>query len=79
MPLPVATERQIYALLRDAGYEQTEQRTATGTFWRSTETGRHVQVPDSLKGCYPDWLLADLVDIIGKVDPWALSKMKPRH
>lgn len=78
MPVPVPTERQIHALLRKAGFEPTEKRTATGTYWRSIETGKHVQVPDAIEGHYTDWLLADLVGIIGKVDPWSLRKLNPQ-
>lgn len=78
MPVPVPTEKQVQALLRQAGFEPTEHRTATGVYWKSAETGKHVQVPDSVEGFYPDWLLADLVGIIGKVDPWALRRLNPQ-
>lgn len=78
MAVPVPTEKQVQALLRKAGFEPTENHTATGTYWRCAETGKHVQVPFSVEGYYPDWLLADLVGIIGRVDPWALRKLNPQ-
>ena len=77
MAVPVVSEENLQAILRARGFEPTEERTATGRFWRSAETKKHVLVPDSVQGFYPDWLLSDLEEITGKIDPWNASKMKP--
>lgn len=77
MAVPVVSEDKLQQVLRARGFEPTEVSTATGRFWRSTETKKHILVPDSVQGFYPDWLLADLEEITGKIDPWAASKAKP--
>ena len=78
MPVPVVSEEVVQHLLRELGYEPTEHKTATGTLWKHKQTGRHQQVPNSLDGFYPDFILQDLEEIIGKVNPWAAFKLKQR-
>jgi hypothetical protein len=77
MAVPVVSEEQLKQILGKRGFEPTDERTATGRFWRSRDTGKHVLVPDSVQGFYPDWLLADLEGITGKIDPWAARRMNP--
>lgn len=65
----VASEAEVEARLRALGFEPTTWTTDTGTFWRSKSTGKHILVPFSVQGFYPNWLLGDLVEIIGKISP----------
>ena len=64
----VVREKDLIDHLKKLGFEQTNEKTETGIFWRSPQ-GRHIQVPYPYEGMYPDWLLSDLVEIIGKVTP----------
>lgn len=63
----VLSEDEVYSTLRNYGYEPTDQKTDTGTFWRHKNTDKHIQVPESVQGFYPDWLLWDLEEIVGKI------------
>ena len=56
----VWTQAEIEAQLAALGLTPTEHRTATGRFWRSTRSGRHVQVPDPYEGMYPNFILDTL-------------------
>jgi hypothetical protein len=53
----VPTEQEIFTALRELGFEETDTITETGRFWRHTPTGRHLQVPLSVQGYFPDWLI----------------------
>ncbi len=56
----VTTQAEIEAQLKTLGLQPTEVRTETGRFWKSTRTGRHVQVPDPYEGMYPNFILDTL-------------------
>ena len=53
----VPREGEIFGALQDLGFEETDTTTETGRFWRHKKTGRHLQVPFSVQGYYPDWLI----------------------
>jgi hypothetical protein len=55
---------KLEAELRAGGYESTEHRTGTGRVWRSTSNDKHIIVPDSYDGYYPDFILEDIKDYI---------------
>lgn len=55
----VPPEGEIFTALMNLGFEQTAVKTDTGCFWRHKETGRHLQVPFSVQGYFPDWLRAE--------------------
>ncbi len=52
----VPPEKEIFDRLAALGFEPTGMRSGTGEFWRHIKTDRHLQVPDSIQGYYPDWL-----------------------
>lgn len=58
----VRSAREVYASLKSQGFERTTHKTATGTFWKHAATGKHLLVPKSVQGFYPDWLLEDLLE-----------------
>ena len=66
---PVVSRQQLEDRLNEIGAEKTDRRTDTAELWR-LPNGRHVTVPDSIQGYYPDWLLRDLEQIIGHISPW---------
>jgi len=55
-PVRVPPEAEIFKELEAQGFIRTGETTATGEFWRHTPTGRHLQVPFSIQGYFPDWL-----------------------
>lgn len=59
-PYRVLSKEEVEETLTKRGFTKTGTRTATGTFWRSGQTGKHVQVPDPYEGMYPRFLLSDL-------------------
>jgi hypothetical protein len=69
----VVSEQQLIDRLKALGFSRTTERTATGTFWKSSKGG-HILVPDAIQGFYPDWLLSDLEGVIGKLNPWTYKK-----
>ncbi len=60
----IKTADELEAELRAGGFEPTEHRTGTGRVWRSTSNDRHIIVPDSYDGYYPDFILEDVKDYI---------------
>lgn len=68
----VVSEDDVHKRLAASGFEATGNRVATGEYWRSKSTGKHLLVPDSVQGFYPDWLLKDLEARIGKISPGPL-------
>jgi hypothetical protein len=52
----VPHEDEIFAKLDDQGFERTGEKTATGEFWRHRRSRRHLLVPFSIQGYFPDWL-----------------------
>ena len=56
----VVSDREVFSALKASGFERTSNRTATGTFWKHTKTGKHLLVPKSVQKFYPDWLLYEL-------------------
>jgi hypothetical protein len=59
-PKRVLSKGQVEAYLASLDLERTEIVTATGRFWKSTRTGRHVQVPEPYEEMYPEFILSDL-------------------
>jgi hypothetical protein len=53
----VPSEAEIFAELRSLGFEPTGEKTETGEFWLPKATKRHLQVPFSIQGFFPDWLI----------------------
>jgi hypothetical protein len=60
----IKSAEELEAELRSKGYEPTEHRTRTGRVWRSKLTGKHIIVPDSYDGYYPDFILNDIKEYI---------------
>ncbi len=60
----VKTAEELEAELRAAGYEPTEHHLKTGRVWRHKVTGKHIIVPDSYDGYYPDFILRDMRDFV---------------
>lgn len=79
MPVPVVSEETVHQRLKDLGYESSEHKTDTGILWKHKETGKYIQVPYALDGFYPDFILADLEDIIGKINPWVAFKERQQR
>jgi hypothetical protein len=46
--------------LTECDYVRTDTVTDTGRFWGHQRVHRHILVPHSLGGSYPDWMLQDL-------------------
>lgn len=63
----VVTRNEVEGALDKAGFEPTDVRTDTGTWWRSKKTGRHLLVPDPYDEMYPEFILKDLRELAGKV------------
>ena len=72
----VSTKAEVHEILKGMEFSKTEHSTATGTFWRHRKTKRHLLVPFSVQGYYPDWLLweflSNATDISGEP-----PKMRP--
>lgn len=68
-PYLVVSEQNLIDHLTSHGYEITTETTETGTFWKSVRTGKHILVPFPYEGMYPNFILADIEKIIGKVNP----------
>jgi hypothetical protein len=76
----VPSEKDLHDLLLERGFEQTDETTNTGRFWKNKASGLHVLVPSSVQGFYPSWLLEDLEEHVGKLDSlyaW-MQKNKPK-
>ena len=63
----VLKESELHDHLKSMGYKPTGEKTSTSTFWKNSKTGKHIQVPNSVQGFYPDWLLWELDAVIGKI------------
>ena len=73
----VVSCEEVECALRALRLEPTDKQTSTGRFWRSTVTGRHVQVPDAYEGMYPAFILRDL---IARLDELQLGELRlPSH
>ena len=70
----VLTEADVHTALSDRGFKPTDVRTNTGRFWVHASSEQHIQVPDSLEGYYPDWMLWDLMARIGEIIPSSESR-----
>lgn len=66
-PYRVLSRENLEAELTKRGFSKTETRTSTGTFWRSSQSGKHLQVPDAYEGMYPDFILRGLNDQMEKM------------
>ena len=62
----VLTQGEVEWRLRSLGFHPTGRRTASGEFWRRAD-GKHIQVPSPYEGMYPDFLIRELEDKIGKI------------
>ncbi|MBT2299301.1 hypothetical protein J7E70_02385 [Variovorax paradoxus] len=56
----VKTQEEIENELRKRGFTPIDTMSDGGRFWKSS-TGRHLHVPDSYEGMYPDFILGDLL------------------
>ena len=63
----VVSEEELQTALRELGFKLTEESTNTGVFWRHCDSGKHVLVPNSVQGFYPNWLLEDITEQIGLI------------
>lgn len=72
----VPSREEVEEALREKGFEKTSETTETGTFWRHARTSRIVQLPYSVQGFYPSWLLEDIEERIGKLNNWNWMKKK---
>jgi len=72
----VLTEDDVYAALDERGFEVTIHTTETGTYWKNPMSGRHLLVPRSVEGFYPDWMLYDLLSHIGEIVPRTTLKVR---
>lgn len=73
----VLTEGDLEQVLRDRGFRPTTFKTATGRYWCDAQGLRHVLVPDSLDGYYPDWMLYELEARVGVIAPSGQSTTLP--
>ena len=71
---PVISEKNLQDYLKGLGFQPTKETTNTGTFWKNN-AGKHVLIPFSEQGFYPTWMLADLEEVVGKIDPWSIAKV----
>ena len=68
----VVSEDDLRRHLESRDFVPTGYRCATGEFWRSKKTGKHLLVPDSWDGFYPNWMLTELEAIVGKISPGSI-------
>ncbi len=68
-PCRVLSVADLHAALSERGFTPTPTRSRTGVFWRYSPSHQHIQVPDSLEGFYPDWMLYDLMSRISEIIP----------
>ena len=74
----VITENQLHARLQELGFKPTKEKTATGTFWKNEKTGRHVLVPNKYGPGYPPWMVEELMEIVGIINPYAIMPLKKK-
>ena len=60
----VASESDINTWLSENGYKKTDIPIPMGTIWRKESTGELKQIPSSIQGFYPDWLIERIEDVI---------------
>ena len=68
-PYRVVTEQELIDRLIALDFETTNEATATGKMWKCKSTGKYILVPLPYEEMYPDFILNDLVKIIGKIRP----------
>ena len=74
-PFRVKTRADLEAYLSSQGFVNTGIKTATGEFWKSEKTGKHLQVPlEYQDGMYPDYYLKDMYEAIELI-----NRMAPLH
>lgn len=61
----VLSEKELKDKLGGLGYQETTHKSSTSTFWQRNEDRHVVQVPTSIDGFYPDWLIEKLEEAIG--------------
>ncbi|HUP90954.1 MAG TPA: hypothetical protein VM074_01805 [Solimonas sp.] len=66
----VMSEKELQKKLADKGFTKTTHKTDTGVFWRDGTAGKHILVPHSEQGFYPNWMLEDIEEHIGKLSIW---------
>lgn len=86
--LPVVTEEQVKQALIECDYEKTPLHTETGFFWKHKGGSRHLMVPFSSGGTFPDWMLQELAQrarsirdevcavTIEGINPWSRLRAK---
>jgi hypothetical protein len=86
--LPAVTETQVHQTLNECDYAPTNTVTETGRYWKHKKVRRHLLVPFSNGGFYPDWMLQDLVQraraiydeecatAIESINPWERLRAK---
>lgn len=70
----VTSERELHQSLKTIGFERTQHKTDTGTFW--VKDGNHILIPKSVQGFYPDWLLTEIHEQIGRLHLWSMVRLK---
>ena len=58
-PHRISSKDEFEEDLKSKGFEKTAETTETGTFWRSTQTDKHILVPHPYQGMYPKFILKD--------------------
>jgi len=71
--VPSVVEGQVHERLRNLGYEPTNNVTATGRFWLNRDHRRHLLVPNSDNGTYPQWLIDELIHNADRVGDEAVA------
>lgn len=66
-PYRVTTQAEFEEHLKAKGFVKTDTRTATGYFWRSLQTQKHLLVPDPYEGMYPKFILKDFEETMAKM------------
>lgn len=65
----VLPEAELKEILGAEGWEETPEKTKTGTFWSHQESGKYLLVPLSEQGFYPSWMLTNIEEMLGRVGP----------
>ena len=72
----VRSDKEIKEWLISFGFAPTRHKTKTGKIWKCKNTGKHIQIPDSIQGFRPDWQIHEIEEIIKRFDP---DRFKTRH
>lgn len=61
----VISESELEEKLASLGYARTTLESRTGTIWFNDGATKPIQVPHSIQGFYPDWLLLEIENRVG--------------